>query len=339
MSTIRDVARLAGVSVSTVSRTLSGRAFVEESTRQKVLEAVETLHYQPNMMAKGLREGRSYTLAFLVPDIGSVMYPSLMLAIERAASKRGYLLILCNTDNSIENEKRLVEMLGNQQVAGIFCMSVGDDTRHLAAFQNKYHIPVVLINREGEGQLCSVSMNNEYGGYCMTRLLLEQGHRKIAGMFGSFDKSRFRQRYSGCKKALEEYGIAEYERFFVYDVGDDIDEACRHALKLLLREERPTAFFASIDMMAMGIYSAAYRQGIKIPHALSVAGFDNVATTRHMAPPLTTYSAPVDSIAENAMELLLGWLQGDTTPSQIILNGSVEVRGSVSAPPAPGANG
>ena len=204
MSTIKDVAKLAGVSVSTVSRALSGRTFVEEETKQKVLEVVQELNYKPNIIAKGLREGEFCTIALIVPDINSLFYPALMKNIEKEAAEKGYSLILCNTNNSVEKEKQAVEMLSSRGVAGIICMSVEDDIRNLLTFKKETNIPVVLINRYSEVNLGTVSIDDEHGGYLMTKLLLEKGHRKIAGMFGSFEKRRFRERYNGCKRAMEE---------------------------------------------------------------------------------------------------------------------------------------
>ncbi len=328
MSTIKDVAKLAGVSVSTVSRTLSGKIFVEEETKQKVLEAVQELNYKPNVIAKGLREGRFCTIALIVPDINSLFYPALMKNIEKEAAEKGYSLILCNTNDSVEKEKQAIEMLSSRGVAGIICMSVEDDIRNLVAFQKETNIPVVLINRCSEGNLGSVSIDDEHGGYLMTKILLEKGHRKIAGMFGSFEKRRFRERYNGCKRAMEEFGITDYKRYFVYDV-DTIDEACQRTVEILQREERPTAFFATIDMMTIGIYSGISQCNLQIPKDVSVVGFDDIFVTKHMIPPLTTYHAPIEELAGKAVEMLVNQIENNGVANEIIVQGKVKERQSV----------
>ena len=328
MSTIKDVAKLAGVSVSTVSRALSGRTFVEEETKKKVLEAVRELNYKPNIIAKSLREGRSQTIALIIPDINSLFYPELMKCIEKAAADKGYSLILNNTNNDIQKEKAAVEMLANRGVAGMICLSVDDDVRNLYDFQEENHIPVVLINRNSEGRLGTVSVDDEQGGYLMTRLLLEKGHTKIAGMFGSFEKRRFRERYNGCKRALEEFGITDYKRYFIYDV-DTIDEACQRTVEALEKQERPTAFFATIDMMTIGIYSGINQCGMQIPQDISVVGFDDIFVTKHMIPPLTTYHAPMGEIAENAVKMLSELIEKKGTAEEIVIRGSVKERQSV----------
>ena len=328
MSTIKDVAKLAGVSVSTVSRALSGRTFVEEETKQKVLKAVKELNYKPNVIAKGLREGRFCIIALLVPDINSLFYPALMKSVEKAVHQKGYSLILCNTNNSVEMEKQAIEMLGSRGVAGIICMSVEDDIRKLHEFQERENIPVVLINRNSEGRLGTVSIDDEHGGYLMTKALLEKGHRKIAGMFGSFEKRRFRERYNGCKRAMEEYGVSDYKRYFIYDV-DTIDEAYQRSVEILQGEDRPTAFFATIDMMTIGIYSAISQCGLKIPEEVSVVGFDDIFVTKHMIPPLTTYHAPIEELAQKAVDMLIRLMENRNSAEEIVIKGSVKERQSV----------
>ena len=328
MSTIKDVAKLAGVSVSTVSRALSGRTFVEEETKQKVLKAVKELDYKPNVIAKGLREGRFCIIALLVPDINSLFYPAFMKSVERAAYQKGYSLLLCNTNNSVEMEKQTIEMLGSRGVAGIICMSVEDDIHILHEFQIKENIPVVLVNRSSEGRLGTVSIDDEQGGYLMTKTLLENGHKKIAGMFGSFEKRRFRERYNGCKRAMEEYGVPDYKKYFIYDV-DTIDEAYQRTITILQGENRPTAFFATIDMMAIGIYSAISQCGLNIPKNISVVGFDDIFVTKHMIPPLTTYHAPIEELAQRAVDMLIRLMDDRNSAEEIVIKGSVKERQSV----------
>lgn len=328
MATIKDVARLAGVSASTVSRALSNRVFVEEETRQKVLNAVKELNYQPSGLAKGLREGRSHMLAFLVPDINSLFYPMVMKSMERHAMERDYALILCSNDEDIENEKKNINMLRSRGVDGILCMSVEDEVSHLQQFQEEYGIPVVLVNREIPNQVSCVSVDNEYGGYLMTKYLLDQGHRKIAGMFGDFDRHRFRARYAGCKRAMEEYGIEDYKKYFIYDV-DTSEAAYQKTVEALSGEDAPTAFFASMDILAIGIYSGISKAGLRIPEDISVVGFDNIFMTQYMIPPLTTYSAPLDELTRESIDCVLNQIDHPDEIRQVKLEGELVERASV----------
>ncbi len=328
MSTIKDVARLAGVSPSTVSRTLSNRTFVEEETRQKVLRAVQELNYRPSVMAKALREGRTYRLAFLVPDINSFFYPMIMKSIEKYAMERGYSIILCNNNEDIECEKRNVEMLGNGGVDGILCMSVEDDVRHLIQFSREHKVPIVLVNRNCGGELGCVSMDDEHGGYLMTKYLLEKGHRRIAGMFGDFSRQRFRERYNGCKRAMAEYGVEDYKRYFIYDVGS-IGEAYERTREALKRQEPPTAFFASMDILSIGIYRGIDESGLSIPADISVTGFDNIIMSEYMNPPLTTYNTPVDQLAKKSVESLIEQIETGKGLLQLVIRGDLMERRSV----------
>lgn len=330
MSTIKEVAKLAGVSPSTVSRTLSNRIFVEEETRQKVLKAVKELDYKPSIMAKALREGRTYTIALLVPDINSLYYPMIMKSVEKYATQSGYSIILCNNNESIECEKRNLEMLGSRGIDGILCLSVEDDIRHLLCFQKEKKAPVVLINRDFTEDISCISVDNEYGGYLMVKYLLDMGHRKIAGMFGDFSRQRFRERYNGCKRAMEEYEVENYKKYFIYDVNT-IEEAYRCTQEMMLKEDKPTAFFASLDILAIGIYSGISEAGLTIPGDVSVAGFDNIFMTQYMTPPLTTYNAPVDRLAEESVRCLVQQIEDGAVASHVVMRGELIERKSVRA--------
>lgn len=329
MSTIKDVAKLAGVSPSTVSRTLSNRIFVEEETRQKVLKAVEELGYHPNIIARGLKEGKTNILGFMVPDINSLFYPMIMKAVERYASQKGYSLILINNDESLEKEKQALWSFAGRRVDGILCMSVEDEIGHLTSFQEEQKVPVVLVNRSAGSSMSSVSTDNEYGGYLMTKYLLDHGHTRISGMFGDLGKDRFRTRYKGYLSAMEEYGIQDYEKYVIYDVNS-VEEAYQRTCEILKGADRPTAFFASMDILAIGIYSGINACGLRIPDDISVVGFDNIFMAQYMIPGLTTYNFSVDSIAEICVDLLLKEIdEPGCGKEHITQKGSLLERGSV----------
>lgn len=329
MSTIKDVARLAGVSPSTVSRALSNRVFVEEETRQKVLKAVTELDYHPNIIARGLKKGKTYILGFMVPDINSLFYPMIMNAIERYASQKGYSLILMNNDESLEREKQALQSIASRGVDGILCMSVDDEISHLEAFQSEHKIPVVLVNRVAGKNMSSVSIDDEHGGYLMTKYLLDHGHTRIAGMFGDFGKNRFRARYNGCKKAMEEFGVEDYKKYFIYDVNS-VEEAYRRTREVLMSDNRPTAFFATMDILAIGIYSGIYDCGLRIPEDISVVGFDNIFMAQYMNPGLTTYNSSIDSMAKSSVDLLLKQIDEPGSSNEHILQkGTLSERRSV----------
>ena len=330
MATIKDVAKLAGVSISTVSRTLSNKIFVEEETRQKVLRAVKELDYRPNMMAKGLKEGKTQTLALLVPDINSLFYPMLMKSIEKYATEKNYSLILYNNNEDISREKRNLETLRNRYVDGVICMSVSDEISHILNTVKEDKLPAVFVNRYFNDDVSCITIDNHYGGYLATKQLLENGHRKISCMFGDLSNQRFRERYEGCKQAMEEYGVHDYEEYFIFDV-DSIEEAYSKTINVLKIKEQPTAFFASIDSFAIGIYSGINQKGLRIPEDISVVGYDNLFITQYMIPPLTTYDTRIDELAKQSVECLLRQIESGEPGSieKNILKGSLIIRDSV----------
>ena len=334
MSTIKDVARLAGVSSSTVSRTLTGRVFVDEKTREKVMEAVRALDYHPNAVAKGLREGKSRELAFLVPDINSLYYPMIMKSMERAASERGYTLSLHNCDEQIRREKEILGSLRGRNIGGVLCMSVKDEVTHLLEFQKEEQCPVILINRYLDEALSSVTVDHEAGSYAMTRYLLEKGHRNFVIMLGNLDHERFRERYYGAKRALTEFGIGNGESYFITNIGT-IEEAYSLTKNIFSEKAHPDAIFATMDILAIGVYSALASLGLGIPEDVSVVSFDNIFMSRYLNPPLTTYTTEVEAIAEKAINLIAGW--GETSRrkelplEKIRITGAVEERESVKA--------
>lgn len=330
MATIKDVAKLAGVSISTVSRTLSNKIFVEEETRQKVLKAVKELGYKPNMMAKGLKEGKTRTLALLIPDINSLFYPMLMKSIEKYATEKNYTLILYNNDEDIFREKRNLEMLKNRYVDGVICMSVSDEITHILDAVKEDKLPVVLVNRYFEEDVSCITIDNQYGGYLATKYLLENGHRKISCMFGDLSNQRFRERYEGCKQAMEEFGVHDYNNYFIFGV-DSIEEAYSKTVEILNMEDKPTAFFASIDILTMGIYSGINQCGMSIPENISVVGYDNLFITQYMIPPLTTYDTRIDELAKESVDCLLRQIEGENQDGieKRVLKGSLIIRDSV----------
>lgn len=330
MSTIKDVAKLAGVSASTVSRTLSGRIFVEEKTRQRVLEAVEELGYRPNILARGLKQGQTYTIAFLVPDINSLFYPQIMKALERAATAKGYSLLLCNNNQSTEQEQRTLERLAARGVDGIACMTVSDEAPHLMQLKAAQNMPLVLINRPLPTTLSSISVDDEQGSYTATRYLLDNGHRRIVALFGSSKHQRFCDRYEGYRRALEECSAPRNAQDHYFDINT-VEESYRLALELfrLPKEERPTALYASMDVLAIGIYRAASECGLSVPGDISVVGFDDIEISRYMIPSLTTYAAPIDELAQRSIEALLAQIDEPKTMIREILPGSLIERESV----------
>jgi len=328
MSNIKDVAKLAGVSPSTVSRVLSESAFVEEKTKKKVLDAVTALNYMPDALARGLRKGRVNTIALMTPFKTGVFWPIAIEAAEFSAQKRGFSLLLGNSGTSVESELKMLRTLSAQSVSGIICMTTMIDVERYAAFQKESGIPVVVVNRNSHGLISSVSVDDDYLGYALAKYLLERGHRKIACFFGDSQWDKVYARFRGVCRAMEAYDTQEYVPYVCFNVTD-IDKAEQRAAELLDRKDPPTAFLSTVDSMSAGVYRAIRKRGLRVPEDVSMLGVDNNFIVKYCVPNLTTYMASMEELMDKSMEIVMRGIQGDDTVQELALQGSFVERGSV----------
>ncbi len=299
MADIREVAKRAGVSASTVSRALSGKIFVKEDTKKKIMEAVEALGYSPNRAAQGLKEGKSKTLGLIIPDITNPLYPKLVKAVEMKAAELDYTIILFDTDKEKKTEEKYLRSLPSHYVGGAIVVTASDDFSHVIEL-SKQNIPVVILNRDFDTTIHCITNDNEQGGYVLARHLLEHRHQHIACFQVDMDLQRYRQRFDGFIKAHKEFNQRVAKKLLV-DKVETTEEAYDATRKLLALPNPPTAFVSFIDILTFGIYSAILDCGLRIPNDVSVVGFDDIDTSRHMIPPLTTYAHPVKDIADAAL--------------------------------------
>ena len=328
MATIKEVAQLAGVSTSTVSRTLSGKVPVDAETRERVLDAVKRLGYRPNRLAKSLKEGRSDTLALLVPDIANPFFPRLIKCVEQYAQDSGFSLILCDSGGDGERELRHIESMKSHYVDGVLVIGVtsGESARVL----RDQGMPVVVVNRESEpssGIPC-VTNDNRAGAFAMVSHLIAKGHRKIACLAAPLSAQHFRQRYDGCVDAFRAGGIDGYAARVVENIAS-VEDAHARTKALLARPDRPTAIFAFTDYIAIGAYSGVNDCGLSIPADVSVAGFDDILFSRHLIPPLTTYRHPVEELSEKAVSTLIALIEGEAAAARTEIGGRLIERDSV----------
>lgn len=330
MSDIREVARRAGVSTSTVSRALSGKIFVREETKKKIMAAVEALNYSPNRAAQGLKEGKSKTLGLIIPDITNPLYPKLVKAVEMRAAELGYTLILFDTDKDVKTEEKYLRALPSHYVGGAIVVTASDDFSHVAELASQ-NIPVVILNRDFDTDLQCVTNDNENGAYVVTRHLLEHGHKRIACFQVDTELQRYRQRSDGFTRAHQDFNQRIFKKLLV-DKVDTAEQAYEATRRLLSQPGPPTAILSFIDVLTFGIYSAVLDCGLRIPDDISVAGFDDIDTSRHMIPPLTTYSHPVRTIADAALSAITAAVEKHeslTGRPNIVVEGSLIVRKSV----------
>jgi len=307
MASIRDVAKLAGVSPSTVSRALSQKIYVEEETRNKVLAAIRELDYKPSLAARSLKNTNSKLLGLVLPDIQNPYYPKIVKYIEEYARDKGYSVILCDTFEDKERECGFFATLENLFVDGILFLPSTEDTNHILPYIGK--IPIVIINRKFDIGVTCVLGDDYAGGYEVGKYLMEQGHKRIVCMINDKKRQYNPERLDGFSRAFKEFKMDGADFDIVKNVSS-VEDACRKAREFLVKaDERPTAVFVFNDNLVSGVYHAAYELGIKIPEELSVVGYDDALSSLYMVPPLTTYEHPAKEIAQMALNLLIQEIQ------------------------------
>ncbi|HHY81961.1 MAG TPA: LacI family transcriptional regulator [Clostridiales bacterium] len=332
MVTIKDVAKKAGVSSSTVSRALSGKIPVDEKTKERVLAAVKELNYQPNALAKGLKEGVTGTIGLIVPNICNPVFPLVSRGVEDTARKHGYTLILCNTDEDINIEKECIQKLRKQWVDGIILAASGRDDSHINELKAS-GLPMVLLIRKLGDEVDAVVIDNKKAAYQAVRYLVDTGHQRIIAVIGDTTLPLYSERFQGYCQALEEAGIVP-DPSLVIKVPDN--ESCYDAIyRLIKKGVKADAVFALSDPRALEAMRAVKDAGLRIPQDISVVGIDNLQFTPFLDPPLTTVSQPLYQMGEAAAERLISIIKGDKSPpyinvmeTRLIIRKSVECRTS-----------
>jgi LacI family transcriptional regulator len=328
MTTIREVAKRAGVSYATVSHVINNTRFVSQDTRGRVQAAMNELNYRPNALARSLRRGQTNTLGLILPDSANPFFAEIGRSIEDTAFKLGFSVILCNTERDTNREQLYVDLLSKKQVDGIIFVAAGDQADSLN-FLLSQGMPCVLIDRDLPNiEVDAVLTDNQQGGYLATRHLIELGHRRIACIAGPSHITPSAERITGYRQALEEAGIAFNEALVV---GGDYhpDSGLHIAAALLDLASPPTAFFALNDLMAMGALRAAAVAGRRVPEDLAIVGYDDIEFASFTNPPLSTVAQPKSEIGSQATKLLVERIADKTTRTRrVVLLPELIIRGS-----------
>ncbi len=317
--TIYDVAKRAGVSTATVSKTLSNTPYVSEETRQKVLRAVEELGYRPSAVARSMASGRTHTLACIAPNLTDYTFACMIEGAQTEARKHDYF-ILTTSSNEGHGVRALVEEMLARKVDGLLVLNPHVDGRH-RYFEPlmKRNMPVLYLSPGvHDPEILSVSCDNEGAGYEGTRYLLALGHRHIATIIGPGNESWTTNRLAGYKRALAEAGIP-FEPCLVVR-GDWSPESGYRAVKQLLGAGCAfSALFAQNDKMALGAMRALHEAGLTVPQHVSVIGFDDIPMARYFDPPLTTLHQPLHSFGAHAARLLIEKINQPDQPAKQVL--------------------
>ncbi len=340
--TIRDVARAANVSVSTVSHVLSGKRPTSATTRQRVEAVVARLGYRPNAMAQSLVWRRSFALGLIIPDISNPYFPALARGVEDYVRRRGYTLVLGNTDYDESRERGYLDLLRANQLAGvIYCLGEagGCMTEQLLSARQEGRA-VVLVHEEVPG-VPTVCVDNYQGGRLAAEHLRALGHSAVGLISALPMDAAISQREAGFRETMAA-GPGSTPRDVVVAYGDhQIEGGRRAAAELLKRTPRLTALFVLNDLMALGALQAATTAGRKVPEELSIVGFDDIPFAALASPPLTTVRQPIRELGERAAELLLRMVENGplsdirqmTEQPAVVLPATLVVRGS--SGPAP----
>lgn len=310
--TIYDVARIARVSASTVSRALSGYPHVSPGTRQAVRSAAVTLRYRPNLMAQDLARGRSQTVGLLLPDTVSPFWGRLVKGIETGLREHDYSLLMASAEGSASASKAL-ELLISHHVDGLVVAAGGNiSDEDVLALTDE--IPFVAVGRSLAGREDSlIRVQNSQGAYQVTQHLIALGHARIAHLSGPLWHPEARERLEGYRRALQDAGIVPDPDLLVE--GDFGTPTGLIGMERLLSAGREfTAVFATSDQVALGASLALYHRGLEVPRDVSLAGFDDQPFAAYTRPPLTTVSQPLFEMGQAAVRSLIGRIQGRPVP-------------------------
>lgn len=302
MATMKDVARVAGVSLGSVSHYLSGRVPVSAGKAERIQRAVDELGYRVDQGARSLRRRRTQSVGLIVPDITNPFYAELARVIEHQLWDAGFQTFLCDSAHDAERERAHFMNLLDRRADGLLVIYAGE-TSALPELAEGTGTPIVFLDRPVTGQL-SVTTDNYLGGTLAAQHLLGLGHRRVGALVGGADIANIRSRMEGLTAALEAGGAALDVRYIRYG-GQDLALG-QLAADLMRLENPPTAIFATNDIVAVGAWRALLEGGYRIPQDVSLMGFDNIEMGRLLIPPLTTVAQDISALGFHATELLLG---------------------------------
>lgn len=330
---MKDVARLAGVSTSTVSAVVNQNVPVSPERKERVLRAMAALHYQPDEIARSLKKGRTKAIGVVVPDITNAFYPEVVRGVEEAAFARGYAVFLCDSQEDASRENDHLLALFSRRVDGVLLACCNDSIAYETTLE--LHVPCVFMDRlpasKAEG---TVSTDNVEAGSMATRHLLDLGHQRIAMIVGRLSLSPHRDRLEGFRKVMQEANLPIRDEYLVQ--GDvQIESGVDAARQLLRLEARPSAVIASNSKLLLGLLQAFDEEKVKVPQQISVVGFDDYAWNKYLSPSITTVAQPTFEMGRQAFGLLLQLMNRDemtqSTSRHLRLGAELRVRHSTAA--------
>lgn len=334
-SGLRDVAQLAGVDVSTVSRVLTGnlQQRVSSETRTRILEAAKALDYQPNALARGLRTSRTATLGIVVPQLDNPVFSSAIRGAELAAGRLAYSLLIAHRDSGQRIGGAYRRLAETHRVDGLLVASLDSD-RDLLVELRGTGVPFVLMNRQAAGAANAVVLDNERAARMAVGHLVGLGHRRIAHLAGRLEGYNGQGRLAGFRAALAEAGL-DPQSAPVEPAGYSVEGGAAAMQRLLASgEPQPTAVFAASLISATGALGVLHAAGIAVPGGMSVVALHDAPVASMVYPALTTVRTPTQEMGEKAAEMLIGLIRGEASGGTIVLPPDDLVVRASTAPPA-----
>lgn len=303
MATIKDVAKMAGVSTTTVSHVINKTRFVAKETEEAVMQAIKSLKYSPSAVARSLKVNTTKSIGMIVTTSESPYFAEIIHAVEDHCYRQGYSLFLCNTQNDPEKIKNHVEMLAKKRVDGLLVMCSEYTQHSLDVLSGFSSVPMVVMDWGPNVDTDIIEDNSFTGGYIATKHLIDCGHKAIGLIAGELDKTTAKTRYEGFVKAMNEANLPIYENWIMEGFFEPEDGyECMN--KILSQNSLPTAVFCCNDVMALGAISAITEKGLRVPDDISIIGYDNIHSSRFYAPPLTTIHQSKSRLGAQAVNLL-----------------------------------
>ena len=332
--TMRDVARLAGVSTSTVSAVLNASVPVSPARKKRVMEAMAALDYHPDAIARGLKTGKTNAIGVVIPDITNAFYPEVVRGVEDAARRAGYAVLLCDSNENASNEDAHLATLFSRRVDGVLLACCANSTAYATKVRRRF--PMVFVDRippaVAEG---TVSSDNLQAGYMATRHLLELGHQRIAMLAGNTVLSPHHDRLEGFRKAMQESHLPIRDEYLA--CGDvQIENGIEATQRLLQLAAPPTAIMVSNNKLLLGVLQSLDENKIPVPQQVSILGFDDFVWNRYFSPSITSIAQSTYEMGRRSFELLLQIMhrkKGERLPEKHIrLAAELRLRNSTGPP-------
>ena len=324
MASIKDVAKAAGVSTATVSRVLANNAPIRPETRERVMQAVEALDYRPNLIARSLRAQKTAKIGLVVSDIRNPFFTAIGRAVEDTAYEQGYSVLMCNTDENPEKETMYLNILHDENVAGV----IFSPTHKFSTAAKNFHssMPFVIIDRTvNTDKADMVLLDNVSAAHDLASHLIKNGYRNMAGLFGNASTTG-KDRQLGFQNALEEHGLCPAA---VHFIEPRIKHGYEMTIGLLTQGDRPDAIFTSNSLLTAGAFQAIRDCGLAVPGEVALVGFDETTWGALVDPPITVIAQPTEEIGRTATELLFQRInEPERTTKTVILKGKLLARGS-----------